>query len=69
MPKKKEIGTRQPELQEIIDALEDYREQLFKSEYVSATKFHHMQGAIHNTKNVIRQLYGAKLKSDVAWVK
>lgn len=72
MAKKKndiEKGTVQPELQSILDSLESYREQLFVSSTVSATKFEHAQTAIHNCKNIIRDHFGAPRKSDTAWVK
>lgn len=69
MPKTKEKGTRQPELQEIIDSLEAYREALYKDLYTSPTKYNHMEIALHNAKNIIRQLYGAKQKKDIAWIK
>lgn len=71
MPKKKkpEIGTRTPELQEILDYFEGIRENLFNDPKVSATKFNHYQSTIHCLKNVVRQLYGAKKKSDIAWIK
>lgn len=66
---KKEKGTKTPELHEIIKALESYRELLFVSSTVSATKFNHSQSALHMAKNLIRDLYGAPRKGDTAWVK
>jgi len=66
---KKEKGTKKPELHEVIEAFESYRKQLFESSTVSATKFQHSQSALHNAKNIIRDLYGAPRKGDTAWVK
>jgi hypothetical protein len=57
---KKEKGTRQPELQEVIDKLEEYREQLADNPKVSATRFSHMQIALHGAKQIVRDCYGAE---------
>lgn len=70
MQKKKEKGTKQPELEEVIDKLEEYRLQLFNDSVTSSTKFSHMQTALHWAKQAIRDCYGAKRESGaVAWVK
>lgn len=67
---KKEKGTRQPELQEILNNLDAYRLQLFNDSTTSATKFKHMQSAIHSAKQIVRDCYGAKReKGALAWVK
>jgi hypothetical protein len=59
---KKENGTKQPKLHEIIDKLDAYREQLSKSPKVGSMKFQHMQSALH--------CYGAEReKNAVAWMK
>lgn len=71
MPKnKKEIRTKYPELQEIIDKIDKYREQLHNNPKVSATRFNHMQTALHWAKQIIRDCYGAEReKGAQAWVK
>lgn len=69
MQKKKETGTRKPELQEIIDALDRYREELHVSSTISSTKFMHMQSGLYAAKQIVRDLYGAPRKSETAWIK
>lgn len=71
MPKKKiEVGTKQPELQEIIDKLDAYRLQLNDNQKVSATRFSHMQEALHWAKQIVRDCYGAEReKNAIAWIK
>lgn len=56
-------------MDEIIASIEAYREQLFNSPKISATKFSHMQTALHWAKNIVRDHYGVKRESDIAWVK
>lgn len=68
--KKKESGTKQPELQEIIDKIEEYRKQLADNPKISPTKFHHMQNALHWAKQIVRDCYGAEReKNALAWIK
>lgn len=68
--KKKEIGTKQPELQEIIDKIEEYRKQLAESKRVSSTRFSHMQEALHWAKQIVRDCYGAERENGaIAWIK
>lgn len=70
MAKKKEKGTKKPELQQIIDRLELYKEELFENPKISKTRFAHMQNALHWTKQHIRTLYGAPLERNAkAWIK
>lgn len=71
MPKKKiEVGTKQPELQEIINRLEEYRTQLNDNPKVSSTRFAHMQEALHWAKQIVRDCYGAEReKNAIAWIK
>ena len=71
MPKKKiEVGTKQPELQEIINRLEEYRIQLNDNPKVSATRFAHMQEALHWAKQIVRDCYGAEReKNAIALIK
>lgn len=69
MPKKKETGTRQPELQEIIDALDKYKKALHANKEIGPLKFMYMQHALFGAKQVIRDLYGAPRKSELAWIK
>lgn len=56
MSKKKEKGTRQPELQEIIDALDKCRDRLHKSDSVGPMKFSHFQSALFAAKQIVRDL-------------
>lgn len=58
--KKKETGTKSPELQEIIDKLDVYRAQLADNPKISATRFSHMQLALHGAKQIVRDCYGAE---------
>lgn len=60
---------KQPTCKEIIDSIEKYRTQLFDADNVSATKFNHMQTALHWAKNIIRDHFGEERKGDVAWSK
>jgi hypothetical protein len=69
MPKKKETGTRKPELQEILDALDSYRLELHLKSTVSSTKFSNMQSGLYAAKQIVRDLYGAPRKKEIAWVK
>lgn len=68
--KKKEKATKQPELQDVLDRLDEYRESLHVSSTVSSTKFDHMQSALHSAKQIVRDCYGApREKNANAWVK
>jgi len=70
MAKKKEVGKRQPELQEIIDKLDIYRKQLSENKKIGSMKFQHMQAALHWAKQIIRDCYEApREKNAVAWMK
>lgn len=70
MAKKKEIGKRKPELQEILNKLEDYREELFENPKVGSMKFSHMQTALHWAKQIVRKCYDATPEKNAkAWVK
>jgi hypothetical protein len=69
MPNKKEVATKQPDLNDLINDIEDYRKKLFESKSVSSTGFNHMQTALHGVKNIIRAHFGAPIKGDIAWVK
>jgi hypothetical protein len=70
MKKKKEVGTKQPELQEIIDKLDAYRKQLSESPKIGSMKFQHMQSALHWAKQIVRDCYGAEReKNAIAWMK
>lgn len=70
MKKQKEKGTKHPELQEVIDRLEQYKESLHVSSTVSSTKFDHMQSALHWAKQIVRDCYGAPREENAtAWVK
>jgi hypothetical protein len=65
-----EKGSKQPELQEIIDKLEKYRQQLFDNPKISSTKFANMQTTIHWAKQIVRDCYGAEReKNAIAWIK
>jgi uncharacterized coiled-coil protein SlyX len=70
MGNKKEIGKTKPELQEIIDKLEQYKQQLYDSSEIGSMKFQHMQSALHWAKQIVRDCYGApREKNSVAWIK
>jgi hypothetical protein len=70
MPKKKrEVATRQPELHEIINALNRYRIKLHRSNDISSTRFMAMQSAIFGAKCIVRDMYGAPRKGEKAWIK
>lgn len=70
MPKKKEVGKKQPELHEVIAALDKYKERLYESDKIGSMKFMHMQDCLHWTKQIIRDLYGAERETGaVAWIK
>lgn len=69
MARKKETGTKQPELHELIKALNRYKTKLYKSEDISPTKFMAMQSAIFGAKCIVRDLYGAPRKGERAWIK
>lgn len=67
---KKEVGTKHPELHEIIESLDGYRQQLMDDPKCSSTRFNHMQTALHFAKQLIRIHYGAPTeKRAIAWVK
>jgi hypothetical protein len=66
---KKEKGTRQPELHEIIEALDKYKDNLHKSKTVGPMKFMQMQSALFGAKQIVRDLYGAPRKGETAWIK
>lgn len=61
--------TKVPTLLEIIGSIEAYRTQLYNDPKVSSTRFHHMQTALHNAKNIVRDLYGVPRRGDRAWIK
>lgn len=69
MAKKKEIGTVQPELHEVIKALNRYKLKLYKSKEISSTKFMAMQSAIFGAKCIVLDVYGAPRKGEKAWIK
>lgn len=61
---------KQPTCDEIIKALEDYREQLYVSKTIKSTEFTHMQTALHWAKQIVRDKFGvAREQGAVAWVK
>jgi len=66
---KKLRNKKQPSCEEIIDSIEKYRIQLYESKSVSATRFGHMQTALHWAKNIVRDHFGEERKGDTAWVK
>lgn len=67
---KKEVGTKQPELQYIIDQLEEYRKQLHNDPKISPTRFSHYQTALHWAKQIVRDCYGAPRETGAtAWIK
>ena len=61
--------TKQPSMEKLIKALDDYREQLHKAKTVKSTQFMHMQTALFHAKNIIRVLHNQKPKSAIAWIK
>lgn len=68
--KTKEVASEQPKLSDILDRIEEYRKQLHDSPKVSATKFGHMQTALHWAKQIVRDCYGVEReKNATAWVK
>jgi hypothetical protein len=69
MKNNKEVGIRQPELHEIISALDKYKKQIHSDKKVGSMKFMQMQSAIFGAKCIIRDLYGVPRKSETAWIK
>jgi hypothetical protein len=65
----KEVGTKQPDLRELIGQIDEYRDWLYHSKTISKTKFQHMQTALHGVKNIVRNSYGAKPQKENALVK
>lgn len=58
-----------PTEKEIIAAFEKYKEHLFNSKTISATKFSHMQSGIYGCKQIIHDLFGSDRTSETAWIK
>lgn len=61
--------SKNPTAEELLQALEDYEQQLLKDPKISATKFHHMQTAIYGAKCLIRDAFGIERVKETAWVK
>lgn len=67
MAKNPELTNEQALL--IIKLFDEYKELLYNSKNVSATKFQAMQTALFGAKCIIKDLAGIPRKSEVAWIK
>jgi hypothetical protein len=53
----------------LIKLIDEYKEQLYNTKTVSATRFSHMQTALFGVKLIVKDLAGIPRKSETAWVK
>jgi hypothetical protein len=66
---KKTIKKKVVTEKQLLDALEKYKEQLFESDKVSATKFDHYQTALYGARCIINDAFGTPRTMIHAWAK